>query len=778
MNNEMKTKFIISVFLQLLFAANVSSYAQSTLQELFAGNTSGVYVSSSNGNPNGMFDISVRGVNSLRTDGNPIWIVDGVILNSVNTQNLNAFMGYETIGNVSALNAVNFLSAAQVEKIEVLKSASATSQYGSLGANGVVLIKTKRGSGDGLNFDWNTRIDAGNKYFRQEHTAFLSNSDGRKTYGISAFFNNSIINRPRCGDNIGGFKVNFETRANNVIWFGVNSLIGLGKIDSANSSPYYGSTYFQSDFSDVANDIRNVTSAYLLFNVLPYLNINLECGSDFYNQSRFIWYGKGTDFGQKYDGAAGRLGNNFLSYNGRLSVNFSRYITDKHKLEASLGLFVNGGIRKYSRSCGTGYAIPDLSAKGISMATSKDNPYDFDLSCCTLGAEMRAKYSFQEMLTLSATLISDNTPKYDNFQSFNFYPSASVSFDFHNAFFSSSKSVSTLSIETGFGKSGREYYIPTESFPEFSNAPIPDIRYDRAIYYDALNRMRTTQWDALARIGFASDILVLGIGWYDKSTSDALIFYDKSNTLKEGVDLLEYGDRKEFSSLDSKIVNKGFELDVDLNYAKKTWSMGVAVRSAYNVNQILKVDREELYAPKTCGLQTSINTYGQSVGTFVGYKVDEKGQFVDLNHDGNISDADKIIIGSPIPLFNGSFSLNASYKGLSFNAQFIGAAGFDILNINEMLADKAQNVCSKYVQKGDYLRLSKVDVNYRFANNSIKWIKEASVIIGLRNVLTLSSYGGLNPSVNCWPEHGFSRGLDYGSYPVYKTVMVGFNIKF
>ena len=772
-------RIVISLFIQSCFFISVTSLAQTTLKDMFVGEASGVFVSPGDGNPNGKLGIYVRGVNSLRADGNPIWIVDGVVLNSSINQNLNPFWKYDRIGSVSAINDVNFISEAQVESIEILKGAAATSLYGSLGSNGVVIVKTKRGNDNGLNFNWNTRIDAGNQYFRQEHTAFLSHSEGRKNYGISAFFNNSVITNPKCGDNIGGFKANFETQTNDVIWFGVNSIVGFGNIDSANSSPFYGRTCFQTDYSDRANDIRNLTSAYVQFNIYPYLNLKLDGGVDYHNQSRFIWYGKSSDIGKIYNGVAGRLGNNLLSYNGKLSINFSRYIVEGHLLETSIGAFANGGIRKSSRASGNDFAISALEARGISMATSKDEPYDFDSSCGTFGAEVKTRYSFHEFLNLSAALVSDNTPKFDKWKAFTFYPSASVSFDIHKALFSDYKPISSLSIEGGYGKSGREYYIPTESYHNFSNSAIPEIAFDRAVYYDAMDRMRSRQMDAKAKIGFASDMFVLGIGWYDKSTSEVLCFYDNANRIKGAVELLEYGERKELSSHEAIIANKGIELDADFLYANnKNWSLGFTFHSAYNVNQIIKVDKEEMYAPQTSGLQTSTSSYGLSVGSFIGYNLNENGQYADLNGDGKISGADKVVLGNPFPSFYGSFSLYATYKSFALNAQFNGAAGFETLNINEMLADNTNEVSSKYVKRGDYLNLSRVDISYHLNKPSVKWLKGASVALGLRDILTFSSYNGTIPAANCWPEHAFSAGLDYGTYPIYKAVMIGFNLKF
>lgn len=105
------------------------------------GRMPGVNIIQNTGIPGGGFDIQVRGLNSLRSDGNsPLYIVDGV---PVTAQNLGSGLtGMVMAGQVSPLNNINPLDIAS---IEVLKDADATAIYGSRGANGVVLVTTRKG---------------------------------------------------------------------------------------------------------------------------------------------------------------------------------------------------------------------------------------------------------------------------------------------------------------------------------------------------------------------------------------------------------------------------------------------------------------------------------------------------------------------------------------------------------------------------------------------------------------------------------------------------------
>lgn len=105
------------------------------------GRMAGVNITQTTGVPGGGFDIQIRGRNSIRTDGNaPLYIIDGVPYSSEAVGNSRSNVVFPTTSD--PLNSINPLD---IESIEVLKDADATAIYGSRGANGVVLITTKKG---------------------------------------------------------------------------------------------------------------------------------------------------------------------------------------------------------------------------------------------------------------------------------------------------------------------------------------------------------------------------------------------------------------------------------------------------------------------------------------------------------------------------------------------------------------------------------------------------------------------------------------------------------
>ncbi|MBS9462796.1 TonB-dependent receptor [Flagellimonas sp. 389] len=110
--------------------------------QLLQGKIAGVNVTTGSGEPGSAIDINIRGVNSIGSSSNPLFVVDGVPLDGGSSTD----EGLTGVGGVSRpKNPLNFLNPQDIESITVLKDASATAIYGTRGANGVVLIKTKEG---------------------------------------------------------------------------------------------------------------------------------------------------------------------------------------------------------------------------------------------------------------------------------------------------------------------------------------------------------------------------------------------------------------------------------------------------------------------------------------------------------------------------------------------------------------------------------------------------------------------------------------------------------
>lgn len=109
-----------------------------SLDQAMQGRAAGVQITQSSAAPGGGLSVRVRGANSLISGSEPLYVIDGLPIYPDNSS-------FGTGGDRQSQNALAGLNPNDVESIEVLKDASATSIYGSRGANGVVLITTKRG---------------------------------------------------------------------------------------------------------------------------------------------------------------------------------------------------------------------------------------------------------------------------------------------------------------------------------------------------------------------------------------------------------------------------------------------------------------------------------------------------------------------------------------------------------------------------------------------------------------------------------------------------------
>lgn len=130
-----------------LRTGNISKVSGETIQKQpvsdpmlgLAGRVPGLQISQNSGLPGAFHSIRIRGTNSIANGNNPMFIIDGVPF-SANTQT-NSNIG----GGATQLSPFALINAHEIESIEVLKDADATAIYGSRGANGVILITTKKG---------------------------------------------------------------------------------------------------------------------------------------------------------------------------------------------------------------------------------------------------------------------------------------------------------------------------------------------------------------------------------------------------------------------------------------------------------------------------------------------------------------------------------------------------------------------------------------------------------------------------------------------------------
>jgi len=178
-------------------AKEIENQPVSNVLSAVQGRMAGVNITQNTGVPGSGYNIQIRGNNSLRSEGNyPMYIIDGIPV-SAETPSFNS----ATIIALHEISPLNTLNPNDIESIEILKDADATAIYGSRGANGVILITTKKGKADGkTNFSINTNYG----FSRVANKMELMNTQQYLEMRQQAYTNDGITEYPANAYDING----------------------------------------------------------------------------------------------------------------------------------------------------------------------------------------------------------------------------------------------------------------------------------------------------------------------------------------------------------------------------------------------------------------------------------------------------------------------------------------------------------------------------------------------------------------------------------------------
>jgi len=742
--------------------------------DIIKGEIAGVRVSSIDGNPNGAVNVNIRGINTVRGDSQPLWIVDGCVIgNSVN-QNLDAFFvkgGVTTAGAIlpdysgrsytSPLGNFSWLNPFEIETIEVIKDVSATALYGMQGANGVIIIKTRRSKEKGRNINWSSNVgvaftDKESPAFKvgvnQLHTVGINgNSESGSYYNASAFFrrNESAIVNSTSSE--GGLTVNFETSANKVFHFGLNSFTTYKKNTSLTGTNYVGKSSamlmvkcpelfpkesldgWLNDYDDVLTDFHTVNSVWFRINILPGFNFKAIGGAEYQNQDRAIWYGNKTEFGKAYNGANAILNNSLFNYNVKAELNFARNFNVKHHFEANLVFDLVGNNNMTNDMCGTDFSIKSLRYRSISSSGSQNVIRKFDRNYLEFGGYARVHYDYEGFAGLEGIFRIDRSPRFD--EGVTFFPATNAFVDLKKIFLSKSNAVSTLRLEGGYGSAGKEVIMPYEYL--WTYIPnVPEILMTTDYYYNGRHRVISNEWNAGISLGFLKERFTLGVKYFNKKTSDSFnVFYFGKLVSKQIVETPYYSSVQDRVSY---INTKGLEADTKLGLIRTRmfrWNLGANV--AWNF------DRECSY---------------------------------DILDDFS-SDLTKPADFRTIPALYGGLTTSFECIGITLEAKMSGASGYEILDMSKVLKDGRTTIQDSDFEKADYLRLDHIALSYLIPFKT-KAIKACRVSLSAHNLLTISDYSGWNPDVNSYGVTARNNGIDYSSFPINRIVMAGINFTF
>ena len=171
-------------------AGEVNKIPVASFDAQLQGKAAGVQIVTNSGIPGEAIFVRVRGTTSINSSSDPLYIVDGVFLNNTSLQTLS--LGGRTTSPLADINP------SDIEHIEVLKDASATAIYGSRGANGVVIITTKKGNYNSRN---KVTVDALTGWVQADKSTVQKLANGPETatlaneWWINSGVDNPALNR-------------------------------------------------------------------------------------------------------------------------------------------------------------------------------------------------------------------------------------------------------------------------------------------------------------------------------------------------------------------------------------------------------------------------------------------------------------------------------------------------------------------------------------------------------------------------------------------------------
>lgn len=869
--------------------------------ELLTGRISGVKVSNTSGNPMAALSTNIRGVNSFRGDSEPLWVLDGVILNPTRNDVRAAFWDYDDYTQIQ--NSLALLNPGDIESIEVLKDVAATAIYGPRGANGVVLIKTKAGRTGGLrvslnsnvtintpvkkNFDMldltgykayqsqlgndvtglNTPVDWQKEMLKNSvsYNNFISVSEAKNksSYYASVFLQrtNGVID----GDDswIGGTRLNYSVKVSDFFDLGIRALFSYSNINMTKNTDYVplsstttqmlrgipaaeaSDTYagwsvdpmgnsvpmgWNVNFDDNSEEYRAIPNVYFNLNFTDYLRLKANIGVDYRHKNRNSWYGEGTLLGDALNGVASLASVRALQYNLDAVLEFSKKFNDIHSVKASVGYEYFGYNTTYDTMNGNDFFNHLLRAKGLLLAASKPRIHRYLNEFNQFGIFATAGYNYDDRYALDMVVRTDKADKYDD--DFTVYPSVIATWNLKNEeFLKQSRFISSGKISIGYGIAGNESVMPYDMVPLFMPVTLPTVPAETEVFHTALWRTKSKEFNVGFEVGFNEERIKVAAKYYDKSTRDGFDLFS-FGAPAGNVGIWQYASRENILSTFNELSNSGIEFDVNAVLMKKDrFQWDIAINGAYNNNEVTRVDDVNDVGKygQDIGLgTTTVNLVGNGVSSIYGLQAigvitpsniataptffGEAPQVGDVLYkgSGNIDETGMVVIGNPHPKFIGGLTTRFTYDRFALELSLNAVVGNDILNIDKMMreytnatwnisSEAAKNAYSasntntvypgigatnlyaasdRYIEKGDYLRLSNVMFSYQIPMEQVKWIQSLSVFLNLRNMITFSGYDGWNPDVNSFGTSNAALGFDYGSYPGIRSFTLGISAKF
>ncbi|MDQ1142451.1 MAG: SusC/RagA family TonB-linked outer membrane protein [Pedobacter agri] len=501
-------------------------------------------------------------------------------------------------------------------------------------------------------------------------------------------------------------------------------------------------------------------------------------------------------------GYASYSNNELITQQFTNTLNFNKEIVSKLNLNAIVGYEYSNFINKGTTNTATGFGEIDADYTDAFQTTAPANRTFSAFNNPTTELQSyfaRAIFNYDSKYILTATFRADGSTKFGKSNRYGYFPSFAAAWDIKKESFMEGASwLDQLKMRVGYGKTGNQDF-PSGSaqqrydFGNSNGAPT-------LVAINNANPNLKWQSDEQTNVGIDFGLLKSrltgSVDYFHKTTND-LLFPQISFVPAVG------GNVPTWVNLPGQIINKGVELTLNGVLIEKddlNWSLGGNAtfinNKVQNINGIIKtgsLNGQGLSGVTTEVIQNGLPLFAMVTRQYNGLDANGFSLYTD---DGFTN----YYVGNPNPKVILGLSTNIRYKKLSFTANFNGSFGQDIYNntansvlaisnlgtrnissalvnlpVQESLANPIA-ASSRYIEKGDYLKLANATLNYNIGNVG-KAIKSLNIYVNGQNLFVITNYTGFDPEVNV--NKGVSgvpsAGIDYTAYPTARTFNFGVN---
>ena len=524
--------------------------------------------------------------------------------------------------------------------------------------------------------------------------------------------------------------------------------------------------------------------------------------------------------------------NQGLSWLFNQVFNYNLTLQDHHHLDMLAGM--ESTRYGYESSSATKSAFPNdlvetlnASANGATTSATSSMVENSTVSYFT-----RINYSYRDRYMVNLSVRRDGSSIFGADRRWGNFSAASLGWRVSDErFMKDIRSVSELKLRASYGLSGNNAftnYYPHAALLSTDNYVFNNILANGLYASSPENRRlsweKNQQFDIGLDLGLFNSRLYITADYYDRITRDLLLSVNVPtitgfNTVVQNI---------------GKMQNRGWEFSANSRNFTGSLTWNTNANLSMNRNKVLALGPTGDPIRSGTGIgETNITMIGHPIGSFFGYRQigifanqadldahphdassgpgDVK--YADVNNDGKFNADDREIIGNNQPDFIYGLNNSFSYKGFDLNISLQGTQGGQILNLSRRFFENLEGnqnqlvtvlnrwrsesepgngvtpranagttgqnnaVSSRWVEDGSYLRIQNVTFGYRLPSAIFnRWnVQQIRIYVSAQNLHTWTKYLGYNPEVSNW-EGALTGGVDYGAFPLSRTISAGINI--